>query len=155
MYSLLAIAVTLCPQRIDESVHAVLREKCAEEIFSFACPKYVPPQQSYDREAVNSHQEPYQLQRNIFLHEVRQQVLLPTIRSYMKLYTSIPVEKLGNFLDTTASEFNEHLMCFKHKSHNKVWSAGSPLSGGPKTCSDVDFYLDRSMIHIADTKVEK
>lgn len=169
MYCLLAIAVTLCPQRIDESVHAVLRDKCSEkifrmqkgdescfeELFSFACPKYISPHQNYDVDANNFHTEPFKLQLRIFLNEVRQQVLLPTIRSYMKLYTSIPVEKLGNFLDMTASEFNENLMCFKHKSHNKVWSAGSPLSGASKTCSDVDFYLDKSMIHIADTKVEK
>lgn len=169
MYCLLAIAVTICPQRIDESVHSLLREKCSEkifrmqkgdescfeELFTYACPKYVSPQQSYDLESANYNIVPFKLQLRIFLNEVRQQVLLPTIRSYMKLYTSIPVEKLGTFLEMSASDFNEHLMCFKHKTHNKVWVAGSPLNGTPKTCSDVDFYLDKSMIHIADTKVEK
>lgn len=32
MYTLLAIAVSLCPQRIDETVHAFLRDKHADKM---------------------------------------------------------------------------------------------------------------------------
>jgi translation initiation factor 3 subunit L len=65
MYTLLAIAVSLCPQRIDETVHAVLRDKYVDkmikmqrgdesvfdELFSFACPKFITPAApDYDEE---------------------------------------------------------------------------------------------------------
>lgn len=32
MYALLAIAVAVCPQRVDEQVHTVLREKHNDQI---------------------------------------------------------------------------------------------------------------------------
>ena len=58
MFALLAICVSLCPQRIEESVEATLREKQGDKIdevlqsgneanfkewFSFACPKFISP----------------------------------------------------------------------------------------------------------------
>ena len=104
MYTLLAICLVLHPQRIDESLHSMLKEKnYAEKMnkmsqgdlaefeacFTFACPKFlspVPP--SFDLgfgpqggvEYANLHKEPLRLQMNVFMGEVKQQLLLPTIR---------------------------------------------------------------------------
>jgi translation initiation factor 3 subunit L len=39
------------------------------------------------------------LQKNLFLREIREQVMLSTIRSYLKLYTTIEVKKLADFLE--------------------------------------------------------
>ena len=36
-------------------------------------------------------QEPQAKQLKLFLSEVDQQVLLPTVRSYLKLYTTMPI----------------------------------------------------------------
>jgi len=47
-----------------------------------------------------------------------------------------------------------HLLCFKHKMKNVVWSKGpSGLDGKFQSGSELDFYIDNDMIHIADTKV--
>lgn len=47
-----------------------------------------------------------------------------------------------------------HLLCFKHKMKNLVWSEGSSgLDGKFVSGSELDFYIDLDMIHIADTKV--
>lgn len=74
-----------------------------------------------------------------------------------------------------------HLLCFKHKMKNVVWTkgasgldgkfqSGSEVSRFASTCCDIckipahsylsyfmflqlDFYIDNDMIHIADTKV--
>ncbi|XP_060079974.1 eukaryotic translation initiation factor 3 subunit L-like isoform X1 [Ylistrum balloti] len=171
MYTLLAICLVLHPMRIDESVHSQLREKFADKTlrmqkgdqdefqqnFSFACPKFlspVPP--NYDAMAVINHKEPFQLQLKVFLEEVRQQIVLPTIRSYLKLYTTLPLTKLAVFMDMSEDELRTHLMCFKHKMKNLVWTKGtSGLDGEFQSASEVDFYIDKDMIHIADTKVAR
>ncbi len=111
MYTLLAICLVLHPQRIDESLHSMLKEKnYAEKMnkmsqgelaefetcFTYACPKFlspVPP--SFDLgfgpqggvEYANLHKEPLRLQMNVFMGEVKQQLLLPTIRFVYLLFS--------------------------------------------------------------------
>ncbi|CAH1793502.1 unnamed protein product [Owenia fusiformis] len=171
MYTLLAICLTLHPMRIDESVHSQLREKFGDRMlrmqkgemaefensFAYACPKFlspVPP--NYEAGQTNYHKEPYALQLKVFLDEVAQQSLLTTVRSYLKLYTTLPISKLAAFMDTTEDELRTHLMCFKHKMKNIVWTQGtSGLKGEFQSASEVDFYIDGDMIHIADTKVAR
>ena len=103
-----------------------------------------------------SFQEPFQQQLKVFIDEVMQQQLLPTIRSYLKLYTTLPLSKLAAFMEMTEDELRTHLMCFKHKMKNVVWMKGtSGLDGEFQSASEVDFYIDKDMIHIADTKVAR
>ncbi|XP_072029237.1 eukaryotic translation initiation factor 3 subunit L-like isoform X2 [Amphiura filiformis] len=171
IFTLLGIALSLHPMRIDESVHMQLREKMGdkllkmqkgdmqafEDCFSFACPRFlspVPP--NFDQPASNSHREPFTLQVHVFKEEVQQQILIPTIRSFLKLYTTMPISKLAAFLDMSEEDFKTQLLCFKHKMKNLVWTKGSSgLEGQFAASSEVDFYIDQDMIHIADTKVAR
>uniref|UniRef100_A0AAR2K8B4 Eukaryotic translation initiation factor 3 subunit L n=1 Tax=Pygocentrus nattereri TaxID=42514 RepID=A0AAR2K8B4_PYGNA len=171
MHGLLAIALTMYPMRIDESIHTQLREKYGdkmlrmqkgdlqvfEELFSFACPKFLSPVvPNYDNVHPNYHKEPFQQQLKVFAEEVQQQAQLSTIRSFLKLYTTMPVAKLAGFLDMSEQEFRIQLLVFKHKMKNLVWTSGiSALDGEFQSASEVDFYIDKDMIHIADTKVAR
>ena len=171
MYAMLAMTVTLCPQRIDESVHAVLREKlydkivrmqrgdesAFEELFAFSCPKFILPVPiPEDAPIANYNQEAYRVQMKLFLNEVHQQAFLPTVRSYLKLYTTMPIAKLAGFLNMSKEQFLTHLLLFKHKTRNLVWNAqGTAASGAYHSSSDVDFYIIDDMIHIGDTKVAR
>uniref|UniRef100_A0AAY4DX66 Eukaryotic translation initiation factor 3 subunit L n=1 Tax=Denticeps clupeoides TaxID=299321 RepID=A0AAY4DX66_9TELE len=171
MHGLLAIALTMYPMRIDESIHTQLREKYSdkmlrmqkgdlqvfEELFSFACPKFLSPVvPNYDNVHPNYHKEPFQQQLKVFAEEVQQQAQLSTIRSFLKLYTTMPVAKLSGFLDMSEQEFRIQLLVFKHKMKNLVWTSGiSALDGEFQSASEVDFYIDKDMIHIADTKVAR
>lgn len=66
----------------------------------------------------------------------------------------MPLEKLAGFMELDETTLMECLLCFKHKMHNIVWSKGvSSLEGEFQAGSEVDFYIDKRMIHIADTKV--
>lgn len=93
------------------------------------------------------------------MEEVEQQLQLPTIRSYLKLYTTLPIEKLASFMDKNVDDRQManlliQLLCFKHKMKNIVWTKGSSgLDGKFQSGSELDFYIDNEMIHIADTKV--
>ena len=73
------------------------------------------------------------------MDEVRQQTLLPTIRSYLKLYTSMPMDKLAKYMnDTTVDALESNLLCFKHKMMNLVWTKGtSGLEGEFQAESEV------------------
>lgn len=174
MYTLLAICLVLHPMRIDESVHSQLREKYSDKMirlqkaemsefensFSFACPKFlspVPPNyENIEQMPATFHKEPFLLQLKVFMDEVCQQQLIPTIRSYLRLYTTLTISKLASFLDMGDEELRTIFMCFKHKMKNVVWTKGtSGLEGEFQSASEVDFYIDRSMIHIADTKVAR
>lgn len=176
MYALLAISLSLCPQRVDENIHTTLREKYGEktmkmqrgdeqtfeELFTFACPKFVSPASPNYGDILedaklqqNYHQEALALQTKLFLLEVKQQALIPTIRSFLKLYTTISTQKLSNFLEMEEKSLGTHLMCYKHKNRNLVWTSGSPINGEWAYSSDVDFYLDKDMVHISDSKVQK
>lgn len=184
MYNLLAICLVLHPQCIDESIQQVLRDKNYHEkmykmqygdlaefesCFLYACPKFlspVPPPadappEDYTKEAIKH-------QTQVFMGEVQQQRMLPTIRSYLKLYTTLPLSKLATFMGQTQRNADGanwdlgkemrsliiHLLCFKHKMKNVVWTKGaSGLEGKFQSGSEVDFYIDNDMIHIADTKV--
>merc|ERR1711959_862289 len=115
MYSLLLICLALSPQPVDEMIQRTIQDKHSErqmrlqrdlaeargtyeafeELFTFNCPKFVsaaPPDyekfgggQDYD------YAEAHKRQTTLFLQEVRQQQALPTIGSYMKLYTAIQI----------------------------------------------------------------
>ena len=115
-----------------------------EACFTFSCPKFlspVPP--AYDAvnfDSDNHHkveivqisrirlivikllQEPLKLQLKVFMEEVQQQLMLPTIRSYLKLYTTMPLDKMAGFMEMPVEEFRNHLLAFKHKMKNVVWT---------------------------------
>lgn len=182
MYHLLAICLVLHPQCIDESIQQVLREKnynenmykmqCGElevfrNFFMFACPKFVSPcPPAFETQGGDDYvKEALEHQAQVFMDEVKQQLELPTIRSYLKLYTTLPLNKLASFMDKNerngerdheraVSKLSTQLLCFKHKMNNVVWTKGSSgLEGKFQSGSELDFYIDNDMIHIADTKV--
>ncbi|KAI5719349.1 hypothetical protein M8J76_008970 [Diaphorina citri] len=189
MYHLLAICLVLHAQCIDESIQQVLRDKNYHEkmfkmqmgdvqefenCFLFACPKFLsatPPSVTDPSEATTDDyvKEAIKHQTQVFMDEVNQQKMLPTIRSYLKLYTTLPLSKLATFMgnaragqdseierdvDKETKSLITHLLAFKHKMKNVVWTRGpSGLEGTFQSGSELDFYIDNEMIHIADTKV--
>jgi len=56
--------------------------------------------------------EPFRYQVRLFLSEVKQQLNIPTTRSVMKLYTTMPVAKLASFLNAE-SESATRYACSK------------------------------------------
>ncbi|CAB4415446.1 unnamed protein product [Rhizophagus irregularis] len=91
-----------------------------------------------DPNALTQTIEPHHHHAKIFLSEVRHQILIPTLRSYLKLYTTMGIDKLSAFLDIDAETLRTH---------------GTLLEGEYVTTSDLDFCLKQDMIHIAESKV--
>ncbi|KAG9304643.1 hypothetical protein G9A89_020207 [Geosiphon pyriformis] len=171
MYALLAICISLCPTRLDENIHSYLREKYGdhltkiqrgeegisvfEDLFFYACPKFISPigPNFEDLNSLNQSIEPQHHHAKIFISEVRHQILIPTLRSYLKLYTTMGIDKLATFLEIDPEELRTQLLIFKQKSRQQKWSNGTLLEGEYVTTSDLDFCLKKDMIHIAESKI--
>ena len=96
-----------------------------EELFLYACPKFIsanpPPYE--DAELLQSHiedppVEPAQRHLSLFLSDVRAQAPVPTLRSFLKLYTSLDATKLASFLDADEEEMVQQLMVMKQASRS-------------------------------------
>lgn len=62
--------------------------------------------------------------------------------SYLRLYTTMPVAKMAAFLEMPENDFRTHLLCFKHKMKNVVWTKGtSGLDGELQSGSEVNYFL--------------
>jgi translation initiation factor 3 subunit L len=173
MYALLAVAVALCPQHklLEDGVKSALADKYAEkmvkmaggdegvydELFSFACPKFVtasPP--DYEDPSAAHSTEAYRLQLRMFLAEVRAASLLPLVRSFLKLYTTIPVAQLAALMDYEEGALRQVLLALKRKATVKEWRGGaSALDGVWTSTGDVDFYIDGDMVHVVDSKPQR
>ncbi|CAI5729728.1 unnamed protein product [Peronospora farinosa] len=127
--ALLAIALFLCPgQRVNDQIHALIREKYGDkqgklqtgdtsalgELFSFSCPKFIVPAVAVEsKAAINRSTEASQRQQKAFNDMVARQQHIPAVRSYIKLYRSIDLEKLAAFRRIDVELARAELMALK------------------------------------------
>lgn len=146
-----------------------------EELFIYACPKFItanpPPYE--DPNAINailnstdapSSYDSTQHHLNLFLADVAAHLPVPTLRSFLKLYTSLDAKKLANFLDVDEEEMVQELMVLKQasKSLNRVpgMEGTGLLDAQMTTTSDLNFVIDevsrqnRSFVHLIGPALE-
>lgn len=135
-------------------------------MFIYACPKFVsangPPYE--DEEAINQlispapGEDPSQTQAaaqqadqthrhlELFLADVSAQEPVPTLRSFLKLYTSLGTSKIANFLDQDEEELVQQMMLLKQSSRSISRVGGGEgvglLEGEMITTSDLNFVID-------------
>ena len=82
---------------------------------------------------------------------------MPTIRSYLKLYQSIGMEKLARFRDMDVDNFRVQLLALKHKTYQrKTARDNTPLTDGKmEAASDVHFFVSGDMVHIDESRQEQ
>lgn len=78
------------------------------------------------------------------MDEVRQHFGSAELTQYLRLYSSIALDKLAALLETNEAVLRVQLMCLKNKNYTRQWTAGGNglLSGDMASTNDVDFYLD-------------
>jgi translation initiation factor 3 subunit L len=173
MIALLAIVTHVCPTPfLDDSIASVVREKHAhnlskiesgeegyEELFVFACPKFVNPAVPNYEEALQPGspatpygQDTYKLQVHHFMNEMAAHQTLRKMRSYMCLYTSIGVEKLASFNDMNVEEFEPWLACFKHKMQQLERSTDAGSSDKMGTAMDIHYYVSGNTVHVDEAE---
>lgn len=170
MYALLAMCVALSPTRLDDTLHTALREKYGdqfakmqrggpecfsvfEELFLAACPKFISPIPP-DWDTPTANVEPSAHHLSVFMADVRNAMLFgPTIKTYLKLYTTVDLSKLAAFLEIDKEELRSQLLVFKQRSRQTRWTEGGLLEGEVVNTSDVDFALQGDLIHVSEAKV--
>ncbi|PVV02333.1 hypothetical protein BB560_003219 [Smittium megazygosporum] len=146
-----------------------------QDLFIYACPKFVNPTcpdfssekpstsnedgevtEENDDEKEARKKNKFELQNyqlKIFMNEVSLQLIVPTLRSFLKLYTSMTLEKLASFLDVSTDELRNQLMVYKTRSSQLKHSTGaSPLSGEPSPSTDLGFAIENDVVYIAESK---
>ncbi|KAJ6551477.1 eukaryotic translation initiation factor 3 subunit 6 [Mycena capillaripes] len=145
-----------------------------KELFLYACPKFInanaPP---YDDPAAlnallvpaspdpsspefgESLTDPAQRHLSLLLSDVVAYTPVPTLRSFLKLYTSLGAKKLANFLDADEEEMVQQLMVMKQASRSVIHVSGGKglLDGQTASTSDLNFVIDENMVHIAESTV--
>uniref|UniRef100_A0A6B2L2I0 Eukaryotic translation initiation factor 3 subunit L n=1 Tax=Arcella intermedia TaxID=1963864 RepID=A0A6B2L2I0_9EUKA len=173
MYSLLAILLHFCPRRIDEHISNNLKQDHADKIlsiqsrenedtrgadnFSYGCPKFVTPSiPNFDDDipAPNA----TAVQKKLFMKEINQCAPLPTIGSYLKLYTTISAANLISLLDQKHDKdtLKMFLARYVHKDFQLQCAPGQSPSQGTRTpASDVTFSVEGDVIQVGDNKITR
>jgi len=154
---MLFVLVILLEKEKDNDITQMLSkrdEKVFEKVFASACPKFINPcTPNYNVSHFFRPESAYRTQLNLFLYEVRQQTVLPTIRSYLKLYTSIPIEKLARFCEMSPEIFREQLLSLKRSANQLVHQDSSPpLEGKMSAVNDIHFYIVGDMVYVGETR---
>ncbi|EXJ81020.1 eukaryotic translation initiation factor 3 subunit L [Capronia epimyces CBS 606.96] len=168
MYALIAICVSFAPTRLDDTIHTALREKYGEkfarlqrggpeslpvykELFQSACPKFInPTPPDFDNPSLNI--DPVDHHTDIFMDEVKNTLYNPTVKSYLKLYTTMDLKKLSSFLDVDPEKLRSWLLVNKQRSRQIRWSEGGLLEGETANSSELDYAIEGDLIHISEAK---
>jgi len=138
-----------------------------EELFVYACPKFIsanpPPYHDAEQLAAYIEEppvEPVQKHLSLFLADVKSQISVPTLRSFLKLYASLDASKLANFLDVDEEDMVQQMMVMKQASRSisrvgtgAEGKAGGLLDGQTTSTSDLDFVIDENMVHVAESTI--
>ena len=117
-----------------------------EELFLYACPKFINANSPVFEDVVEGEDIAHR-QLRLFLSDVIAQQSTPTLKSFLKLYTSLGSKKLANFLDVDEEEMIQEMMVMKQcsRSMSRVGvevRRGGLLDGQMITTSDLNFVID-------------
>jgi len=163
--ALAAICSALCPGvRVDDQVRELMDNKWGEkmrrlqlgdiatftDLFENCCPKFISPAVPDYSTSSNLVQDAFSNQVSIFTGEVQQNVAVLKLRSYLRLYASIHLDKLSRFSELTEDELVSQVLSYKHK-------MTQVLTGKRISTSDVYYYVqDGSLvINSVSTKTDK
>lgn len=159
MLALIAICVAFQPTRLDDTIHTALREKYGdqllklqrggseslpifEELFKNACPNFISPvPPDFDNPEANIDPKDHHL--SVFMDEVKTNMWSPTVKSYLRLYTTMDLKKLAGFLEVQPEELRSWLLVTKQRTKQLRWTEQRGLLDGELiNVSDLDYALE-------------
>jgi translation initiation factor 3 subunit L len=150
MLSLLALLTHICPSQssgVEEAVIRAIREKHGSKLAAatsyeewFQCPKFISADPSHGV---------FRQQIHRFLEEMNPVPAGRTLRSYLKLYTSVSIDKLAHLYgDSSADEVLALLMSFKLRMRQLERTGSSWNDSVYKTALDIHYYAEKDTVHI-------
>ncbi|ORY72583.1 RNA polymerase I-associated factor PAF67-domain-containing protein [Leucosporidium creatinivorum] len=179
MYALLAICQALCPTKVDEGISTAMKEKFGDqhakmvrggedslpafhEMFNHGAPRFIspnPPPYETESEAAlaaySSLPDASAHQLSLFISTVEPQLSTSTLRSFLRLYTTLGTDKLAGFLGVGEEEVLEMLMTAKGAARKYTWVQGSLLEGETVGVSDINFGIDEGHLTVAQSTTSR
>jgi translation initiation factor 3 subunit L len=167
MIALLAICTQLCPQSdiVEETIAKVIREKhgaqlgkeAYTELFVFCAPKFISPAIP-DFFVSGPIENVYKQQVQMLEQELKDQPIFRDLRSFLKLYTSIPISKLVKFGNAQHTVTSLKLKMRQLESNNPA--VPSLEQATPKSALDIHYYVDVTatgdeIVHIDEAEKQR
>ncbi|GAA98241.1 uncharacterized protein L969DRAFT_93152 [Mixia osmundae IAM 14324] len=181
MIGLIAVCTSLAPVKLEERIRSDVHDKYGEqsarmlrggseslevfeELWLRGSPKYLspvaPPYEDMSRmpDYVNSiaATDPTQHHLSLFLADVKALLVVPDLRSFLKLYTSLGTAKLANLTGKTEDEVLSELAVTKGAFKTLKWhdgiGEGGLLDGEEEVAGDIGFGIDDSVVTIVESK---
>jgi translation initiation factor 3 subunit L len=127
MFHLLALCVVLSGTKPEETVDKQLRERLGDkiakmtdksvdvylEMFQYSCPKFINPCAMM---CSTASEDMGRRQAALFRRLVESQLVLPELRSFLNLYTSVSTAKLAQAMDMSESDVKAGIIALKQSS---------------------------------------
>ena len=156
MLSLLAILNHICPTQgiLDDQLVRLIREKHGARLESassfeewFQSPKFV---------SVDPNHNLARQQVQLYAQEMEPAIANLQLRSYLKLYTSLPVEKLAKFYDESVESFLPRLLSYKLRTRQfERGPEDSFMQGSWKGCLDIHYYVMGNEVNIDEAEKQR
>lgn len=118
-------------------------------MFNHGAPRFIspnpPPYETESSEALSAYSslpDASAHQLSLFISTVEPQLSTSTLRSFLRLYTTLGTDKLAGFLGVGEEEVLEMLMTAKGAARKYTWVQGSLLEGETVGVSDINFGID-------------
>mmetsp|Transcript_29705 Transcript_29705/g.49228 ORF Transcript_29705/g.49228 Transcript_29705/m.49228 type:complete len:543 (-) Transcript_29705:1806-3434(-) len=151
MIALLAICTNICPQSnlVEESIAKTIREKhgvqlskeAYTELFVFCAPKFISPAIP-DFFVSGPVENVYKQQVQLLEQELKDQTVFRDLRSYLRLYTSIPTSKLVKFGNEEQTLPSLKLRMRQLESNNPA--VPSLEDASLKSALDIHYYVEKT-----------
>jgi len=163
LLALYACCLALAPgHTVDEGVRYAMQDKYKdkfrmlerndqptfEAMLSYASPKHIVPSVPDYSVPTNTTHEAYRQQLRLFGAEVAFHGRVATLRSYLKLYSSIGIEKLAAFHDEPVPTFRARLVGAKAKMRQADFRRVGAEANTPQTATDLHFYVDGDLVRV-------
>lgn len=162
MLALTAICVALSPGvRLDDQVRELMEGKYSDrvrriqagnvtvcsDLFESSCPKFICSAIPDYKVPSNLCTEVYQNQVSTFVREVQQRVGALKLRSYLRLYASIDVDKLARFSDMSSEALTSQVLSYKLKIQQQIVDGTARSSGVDYFVKDGSLVIDSTSTH--------
>jgi translation initiation factor 3 subunit L len=84
-----------------------------EQAFFMGAPRFISP--TVEFEVSNVSKEPHAHQCRVFVEDINQLRMVPILRGYLKLYTTLTVGKLAAFMEVDEEEVRLSVFCESSK----------------------------------------
>jgi len=167
MLNLLAIAVAVNPQTLDDGVNSLMKDvlqesdlarmqngelNAFEQAFENACPKFINPAIPDFESIAHIDDEARSIQVKMFLAEIKERVAPQELTNILQLCNTVSIKKLATLAKKDEDALLPDLLAFKIKNKQlKHKDAKPPVYGVWNHASPVNFFFKNDVMTVSES----